>query len=347
MRSRDAYSLHGEPAAYAFGARKVADGSVAYLQPNGGLGEANVGLIVAGGESLVIDTCWDHRQARRMLDAVAPWTDENPIRTVVNTHSNGDHWWGNALMPHDARIITSAASLAAMRNETPAALAALKLALKTASRLPLPGKLGRSVREGYREFSPFEFASVRRRYPDTMFSGSTTLSVGGRRVELREVGPAHTPGDLMVFDHGAGVVFTGDILFIGVTPIMWEGPAQNWIAALDAIVAFSPEAIVPGHGPLPSSNEVRDLERYFEWMVEQSARYHSKGVPASQAAWEMLSSHEFESNVWATWKRPESVVVGVATQYRHLEGNVGPLDQLTMARQLIAIRSLAERRARG
>lgn len=336
-------SLHGEPAKFAFGAHSVADGSVAYMQPNGGLGESNVGLIVSDGESMVIDTCWDHRQARRMLQAVKPWTDSNPIRTVVNTHSNGDHWWGNAVMPADARIITSAASLAAMRNETPGALAALKFALGLGTHVPLPGRIGRSVREGHHEFAPYAFASVRRRYPDTTFSECTTIAVGQRRIELREVGPAHTAGDLMVFDHGAGVVFTGDILFIGLTPIMWEGPVRNWIAALDSIVEFSPEAIIPGHGRLPSMDEVRALRAYFEWMAEQSANCYAKGMSAVRAAWTMLKSDEFTSSVWATWERPETIVVGIAANYRHLKGEHRSLSQIAMVRQIMSVRSLAER----
>ena len=47
MRDERTLSLHGEPARYSYGAVPVADGSVAYLQPNGGLGEANVGLVTS------------------------------------------------------------------------------------------------------------------------------------------------------------------------------------------------------------------------------------------------------------------------------------------------------------
>ncbi len=69
---------------------------------------------------------------------------------------------------------------------------------------------------------------------------SDELEVGGRRVELIEVGPAHTPGDAIVWVPDARVVFSGDIVFSGVTPIMWAGPASNWIAALERIAALEP-----------------------------------------------------------------------------------------------------------
>jgi cyclase len=42
--------------------------------------------------------------------------------------------------------------------------------------------------------------------------------------------PAHTRGDVIVHVPEARTVFTGDILFVGGTPIVWAGPLSNWIA---------------------------------------------------------------------------------------------------------------------
>ena len=77
------------------GLTEVGPGVHAWLQPNGALGESNAALVVGAGASLLVDTLWDPRLTRRMLDAMAPLTAEAPIETVVNTHSDGDHWWGN------------------------------------------------------------------------------------------------------------------------------------------------------------------------------------------------------------------------------------------------------------
>ena len=64
-----ARSLLGDPANYSGGLQDLGDGVYAWLQPNGGFGESNCGLIVAENESAVIDTCWDHTQAQRFLNA--------------------------------------------------------------------------------------------------------------------------------------------------------------------------------------------------------------------------------------------------------------------------------------
>ena len=67
----------------------------AWLQPNGALGESNACLVVGDGASLLVDTLWDPPLTRRMLAAMAPLTADAPIATLVNSHSDGDHWWGN------------------------------------------------------------------------------------------------------------------------------------------------------------------------------------------------------------------------------------------------------------
>ena len=73
----------------------MGSGIHAWLQPNGALGESNACLVVGDGASLLVDTLWDPRLTRRMLAAMAPLIADAPITTLVNTHSDADHWWGN------------------------------------------------------------------------------------------------------------------------------------------------------------------------------------------------------------------------------------------------------------
>jgi cyclase len=59
----------------------------------------------------------------------------------------------------------------------------------------------------------FDFAGVRVTPSTRTFAGRLDVEMGERRVELIEVGPVHTDGDVIV-PMDAGVVFAGDILFI-------------------------------------------------------------------------------------------------------------------------------------
>jgi glyoxylase-like metal-dependent hydrolase (beta-lactamase superfamily II) len=313
-------SLHGEVATYAGGVHEIGDGCLAYLQPNGAIGESNVGLVVDGGESMVVDTCWDHDQARRMLEAAAPWLADNPITTVVNTHSNGDHWWGNAVMPANAVVITSAAARETMNREPRRAMALGIAVAGWAVKLPLPQSIRASVASVRADFAPFNFRDVRLRYPDRVFTGSLQLTVGGHTVDLVEVGPAHTSGDLIVFDRTADVVFVGDVLFVGKTPVMWEGPAHNWVAALQRIIDARPSAIVPGHGPLATLDDVAAMQEYFEWLGSTATQLCHSGIRPFDAAVRMLSSDTFAASAWASWDNPQFILPSIEATYRHARG---------------------------
>src|SRR3954451_23865234 len=90
-------SLFGKPARFEGGLHELAPGVFAWLQPNGEWGESNAGLVVGDGAALLVDTLWDPRLTGRMLDAVNARVGV-PIRVTVNTHSDGDHVWGNQLL---------------------------------------------------------------------------------------------------------------------------------------------------------------------------------------------------------------------------------------------------------
>ena len=93
---------------YETGLHEVADGVFAYLQPDGGWGWSNAGLLVTDAGSMLVDTLFDQVLTRRMLNAMTRVTGTKPIGTVVNTHANGDHCYGNGLLP-DAEVVTTEA----------------------------------------------------------------------------------------------------------------------------------------------------------------------------------------------------------------------------------------------
>ena len=82
------------------------------------LGESNAGLVVGDGASLLVDTLWDPQLTRRMLAAIAPLTAEAPVETLVNTHSDGDHWWGNQELD-GIQIVATEAAAAVMGRSLP------------------------------------------------------------------------------------------------------------------------------------------------------------------------------------------------------------------------------------
>jgi cyclase len=338
-------SLFGEPAAFDGGLQEVAPRTFAWLQPNGDLGESNAGLVVGDGASTLIDTLWDVRLTTRMLDAMAPATATAPITHLVNTHSDGDHWWGNQVLPATTRI-TSGASAAVMEHEggAPAQferLRQLATTLDRRSETRLPRALRRRMRDfgSYvsRMFSPYDFGEVTPTGPTETFEDRLELSVGGRALELILVGPAHTPGDLIVWLPDVRVVFAADIAFVGVTPVMWTGPHVNWLGAIDTIAALEPDVVVPGHGPVCGMAELDAVGRYWRWLEASARPYFANGASAYEAAEAIATSDDFGAQPWSDWIAPERIVINCHLLRREAAERrkpVAPLQRILLFEQV-------------
>lgn len=335
-------SLLGQPARYAQGLRAVGDGVYAWLQPNGGLGESNAGLIVGDGESLLIDTLFDPRLTRRMLAAMQPHAAGAPIRRLVNTHGDPDHCWGNQLLP-GAEIIATRAGAQDMGGDHPRTLRMLsELGRVPDVQLPLPGagKLA-GLTTFARALRSFDFGGIMPTPPTVTFTDKLELDVGGRRVELLEVGPAHAPGDLIVHVPDAAVVFAADLLFVNVTPLMWVGPVENWVAGLDRIVELGPRTVVPGHGPVSDLEGVRALRAYWELVAPAVRQRVAGGVSPADAAREIVTSPEFSTQPFARWDGPERIVVNAAIIVRNDRGEHGRVSDLVRMRLFAQMGELA------
>lgn len=311
--------------AYERGLHELGDGLYAYLQPDGSWGWSNAGLITAQGTSLLVDTLFDLRLTQDMLDSMKTITERDPIAQAINTHGNGDHWFGNQLLPDGIPIVASAAALAEMQAVPPAFTKLLFFELD----------LGPEFEQfAEQTFRRFDLAEIEPRLPTEAFSGRCERHVGDRLVEVIELGPAHTAGDAIVHVPDAGVVFTGDLLFIEGTPVVWAGPISNWVAACERILALGARALVPGHGPVTDDSGVRDVQHYLQYVADEAtARFHA-GMDASAAA------DDIDLQDFRDWGDPERIVVNVATVYRGLDASLPEPD----GRELFA--AMARWRAR-
>lgn len=308
-------------ASYDKGLVEVADGAFAYLQPDGGWGWSNAGLVHGGQESLLVDTLFDLALTREMLDSMRAVTDSAPIANLVNTHANGDHCYGNELVT-DAHIIASTACAEEMLRTPPEVLAQFMTAA------PKLGELGDYLVEC---FGSFDFEGITLTPPTVTFDQRLDVHVGDRRIELHEVGPAHTEGDVIAHLPDAGVVYTGDILFIEGTPLMWTGPIANWIAACDLILSFDASVIVPGHGPLTDAAGVERVKDYLTYVDSEARARHAAGMSSTDAAAD-ISLGQF-----ADWIDRERIAVNVDTIYRELEPSRPPSDVAALFSMMAAL----------
>jgi glyoxylase-like metal-dependent hydrolase (beta-lactamase superfamily II) len=305
--------LRFRKASYEPGVREFGNGCFAYLQPDGGWGFSNSGLVTDGKESLLVDTMFDDAHTRAMLEGYRKVTDAK-IGTLVNTHHNGDHCYGNGLV-EGAEIIATVGAAEAMKHETPKGLAGF---MKAAPGMGLAGEYLVHC------FGDFDFDHCTVRAPDTTFTGNLTRQVGSKRVELIEVGPAHTGGDALVYVPSDKTLFTGDMLFIDGHPIIWAGPVGNWIAACERMIAMDVEIIVPGHGPLTDKKGVQRVADYLVYIRDEAKKRYDAGMPAFEAA-RSIALDDF-----AGWGDAERIAVNTATLYREFGSKDTPSDAATM-----------------
>jgi glyoxylase-like metal-dependent hydrolase (beta-lactamase superfamily II) len=309
---------------YKKGLHDLGAGAYAWLAPDGSWGWSNAGLVVDGDESLLVDTLFDLALTREMLEAMrgAEPRAARAIRTLVNTHANGDHCHGNQLV-EGAEIIASTASAREMEELPPEALAAL---LRQIADDPSPA--ARFMRH---IFGPFRFDGIRHTPPTRTFDGELAVRVGSKEVRLIEVGPAHTRGDLLVHVPANRTVFAGDILFIDGTPIMWSGPIQRWIDACRRIEAMDVEVVVPGHGPITDRSGAVRVRGYLEYVRDEARKRFDAGLDAWEAA------KDIELREYSSWGDAERIVVTVDRLYGEFSGKQSPPDVATLFGRMAAL----------
>lgn len=285
---------------YPRGLNKLGDHTYAWMLPDGSWGWSNSGLVVGEGQSLLFDTHYDLNLTREMLNGVAEVTAAAPITRLVNSHGNGDHFYGNELLGDEVEIFATVGTNEMMSEDNPQMLSQVK---------KMEGFVGDFVRDN---FGAFDFDPIDKRLADTTFEGELELNVGGVDVVVKDLGPAHTRSDAILWVPSDRVVYAADLLFVGGTPIAWDGPLENWIAALDYIVSLDAKVVVPGHGPISGNAEVLEMRGYFEYVIEGATKSFNEGIPPVEAA------RNFDLGKYGELNEHGRVVQNFLNVYHHL-----------------------------
>lgn len=282
------------------GIHDLGNGCYAYLVPDGSWGWSNSGIIVDGDSSLLVDTLFDLKMTAEMLKA---YRDSIPaaqkIGTLVNTHADGDHTFGNQLV-EGARIIATQGTVDDFARFDP------KVIHNICMNAEEFGSAGVFMRECFR---PFDFTGIELTPPTETFSGTLDIMVGSKKVQLIEVGPAHSLGDALIYVPDDKVLFTGDILFTGGTPIAWYGPVKRWIDVCDMVLDMDVETIVAGHGPISTKDDVRDMRDYLQHITDEARPLWEAGMDY------LAASYKIDLGRWKDREDAERMVVTTQTLF--------------------------------
>jgi glyoxylase-like metal-dependent hydrolase (beta-lactamase superfamily II) len=139
-------------------------------------------------------------------------------------------------------------------------------------------------------------------------------------VLLKQVGPAHTRGDVLAYVPDEKLIYTGDILFIEGHPILWVGPVGNWIGACEYMLGLELENVVPGHGPITDKRGVMAVRDYLIYIRDEARKRFDAGMPPDEAALD-ISLTDYDS-----WGDAERIVVNVAVLYKEFAADPEPGD---------------------
>ena len=205
---------------------------------------SNAAFVVTPAGVVVIDALGSPALATRLIAEIRKVTPK-PITHVIVTHYHADHVYGlQVFKAQGARIIAHSLARVYLNSET----ARLRL---EASR---------------QELAPWIDAQTHLVDADEWIDGDKDLVVGGVHFQIKPVGPAHTPEDLVVYLPSEKVLFAGDLVFRSRIPFVGQADSRHWIIALDNLLAFDTQVIVPGHGPL-STEARKDMQLTRNYLV--------------------------------------------------------------------------------
>ncbi len=127
--------------------------------------------------------------------------------------------------------------------------------------------------------------------PDETFEDKKVIELGGERIELLYLGPAHSPGDIIVWLPGKKLVISGDMAFHQrMLPLFEHTDSKAWIETWDRFEALGAEVVIPGHGGPTDMATVRKYTRdYLVYLREKIGEVIENGG-ALQEAYEIDQS---------------------------------------------------------
>ena len=284
---------------YTKGMHQIGRDSWAWLQPDGGWGWSNAGLITDGECSLLVDTQYDLKMTAAMLAAMSDATAAaRSIDVLVNTHADGDHTYGNKLVG-TSRIIASKATADEFFALPPEKIETI------VAKADVLGE-GAQYIAGWAKDHGFTFAGNHLVGPTETYERELEVKVGDKNVHLINVGPAHTAGDTLVHSVQDKAVYTGDILFMGVHPAIWAGSLDGWLLACDRMLAMDVDVVVPGHGPITDKQGVRIFRDYLSSLRLEARMRFEAGLSVEQAADDIKLEPPYDE-----WLLPERIAGSV------------------------------------
>jgi len=115
--------------------------------------------------------------------------------------------------------------------------------------------------------------------PDETFEDSRTLELGDTMVELLHLGPAHSPGDIVVWLPQHELVISGDMSFHQrLLPIFDDTDISGWLDTWPLFADLGAKVVIPGHGePTDMAEVTRWTRDYLQFLRDEVSKILEAG----------------------------------------------------------------------
>ncbi len=203
----------------------------------------NLSFIVTGDGVVVVNGGAAYGLAKALHDEIKAVTDEE-VKLVFNENGQGHAVLGNNYWAEQGVPIVAHVDAAAEVE-----------------------KYGGSILEGMKGYNRDQAEGTVIQAPTETFEDEYIVEMGDFRIEARYLGPAHSPGDIVIWLPEQSLVISGDMAFHErLLPIFENTYTADWLETWDN--EFEPlEAtyVIPGHGHPTNMAQVR---RYTKGYLE-------------------------------------------------------------------------------
>jgi len=273
-----------------FKVETMGDGVYAVIHSPGGYAICNAGIVDLGEETLIFDTFLSP-EAALDLSKIAIELTGNPVKYVINSHYHNDHIRGNQVFKPSATIISTMMTrnlisenepkeIQAEQEYAPKRLAQLKEEYEAATDEEAKQFLLMWI--GYFEAMVKSHPILKTTLPDVTFSESMVIHGSRREAQLITFNLGHTASDLILYLPDEKIVFTGDLLFIGMHPYLPDGQPTHLVQALLQLKSIDIEKILPGHGEVGTIQDIDAMIGYVNEMNALVERLLAQGVSAEE-----------------------------------------------------------------
>ncbi len=224
----------------------------------------NVGVIGGTRAVLVVETGMGPRNAEKVLVFASEYAGGRRLY-LTTTHFHPEHAFGAQAFAGEATYLVNGAQAADLAGKGPGYLEMFR-------------GLGVPVA---RQLEGVELVT-----PDVVYDDTYELDLGGRIVQMRATGRAHSKGDQVVTVPDAEVLFTGDLVEAGQFSIFpWFPPYDvdvsglRWIEVMRRLIATGPRVVVPGHGDISGPQVLADVREYLERLRDETWARRDSAMP--------------------------------------------------------------------